>query len=204
MELTEARAFLTVIKTEELRRVESLDPECEYDEWLGEAPFINELCLLFLVALRHHIERSLKHLAARALDNGVNLTKADYEERIHRKNSMKQIEVRLDLPSCAHYPSAETLRLLANSYKHNCQKKPAADLLEHLKLDRHLDYSEIPESEALRRAIAYELGLSEHAGYIEVSERLVDHSYEFLKDIERRNVLSRIIRGPVSLTRSCH
>ena len=63
MDLAEAKAYLSVIKAEERRRAilrRDEEPDIAYDQRLfTDAPFISELCLVFLVSARHHVERGL-------------------------------------------------------------------------------------------------------------------------------------------------
>jgi hypothetical protein len=133
MELTDARAYLDVIKAEEQRRAQLLPdhPDAAYDRWFFyDAPFINELCIVFLVALRHHIERRLIFLAACAADGGRPITKEEFLARVKELSNLKasarwdEISGRLTPDRCAHYHVIEALRHLANAYKHDPSLEP--------------------------------------------------------------------------------
>jgi hypothetical protein len=92
MELADAKAYLDVIKTEGQRRAELLPdhPDAAYDQWLfHDAPFINELCIVLLVALRHHIERRLIFFAACAADGGGPITKQQFLARMKQLSDLK-------------------------------------------------------------------------------------------------------------------
>ena len=44
------------------------DPDYAYDQWLfTDEPFVNELCLVLLVVIRHQLERELLGLLARVI-----------------------------------------------------------------------------------------------------------------------------------------
>jgi len=55
------KQMIDVIRVEEQRRAEpraDMHPEVTYDQRVfTDAPFVNELCLMLLVALRHQVER---------------------------------------------------------------------------------------------------------------------------------------------------
>jgi hypothetical protein len=48
----------------------------------------------------------------------------------------------------------ETLRLIANSNKHETSGRPDNDLLRHLELDLKRTYAPLAESDAVREALA--------------------------------------------------
>jgi glutathione S-transferase len=134
--LPHARAYLSVIKAEERRRSERLDredPNIAHDQWLfTDAPFIGDLCLVFLVALWHHVERRLLHFAACAADHGERLTRAQYEKRLEelgnikdRKKRWAEIEKRLTISSRLFYSAMNALKFLANNSKHDPSPKPS-------------------------------------------------------------------------------
>lgn len=214
MDLADAKGYLSVIKAEERRRATLLrdeDPDFAYDQWLfTDAPFISELCLVFLVSLRHHVERRLLHFAACAADAGQPIKRADYEERVEEllylraDKRWKEIEKRLDVAHCAHYATVEALRLLANAYKHDPKKQPNKELLTHLGLDLTLTYAQLPESKELQKALALIVGLAGDAEYCDITERFVERVQEFLNDLQARNALSRVNWGKVSLTDFAH
>ena len=136
-----AREILSVVGAERRRRQDLLtdaDAEYAYDQWRFEdLPFINELCLTLLVVLWHQIERELVHRAARVTADGKPLEWREYLGNIHRKRRLLSrhgvarlgAELAVDLPDWI-----ETLRLLANCYKHDPMTRPSEALLNHLKL----------------------------------------------------------------------
>ncbi len=69
-----AKNIVKLIRGERQRRaslLEDMHPEAADDRWLfTDLPFVAELCLMLLVAMRHQVERELISLAARAADNG--------------------------------------------------------------------------------------------------------------------------------------
>jgi hypothetical protein len=57
----------------------------EEDHWFyrgEEEPFINELCLVLLVAIRHEIERELTFFAVRKNSKGRTLSDDDYRDLV--------------------------------------------------------------------------------------------------------------------------
>jgi hypothetical protein len=84
MEISSAKPFLDLLAAETRRRNELLrasDPEHAYDQWMfKDLPFLHDLSLLFLVAIRHHIERRLLFLAACATDHGNPITRDETTE----------------------------------------------------------------------------------------------------------------------------
>ena len=86
MESSDAKAFINLV-TEEARRREALlddaDPNYAYDQWMfTELPFLHDLSLLLLVAMRHHIERQLLYLAACAAGHGNTINRNEYDVRL--------------------------------------------------------------------------------------------------------------------------
>ena len=131
MYLTDAKAYLDVIKDAEQRRAKLLpdDPDAAYDQWLfHDAPFINELCIVFLVALRHHVEHRLTFFAACAADGGKPISRTEFSDRMKQLSKPKAkwdaIEKRLHPDQCVHYQVIEALQHLANAYKHNANLEP--------------------------------------------------------------------------------
>ena len=76
------KEMTAVIRAENKRREPLLpgeNPEFAYDQWVStDAPFISELCLALLVALSHQIDRELIGLAARADDDGKEISRQRY------------------------------------------------------------------------------------------------------------------------------
>ena len=200
--------MITVIRTEEERRVSLLtdkDPNFAYDQWVfKDEPFVNELCLMLLVALRHQIERELIGLAARAADDGKEISVKQYQEKVKqlRKGKVwdwKEIRNRLKLESCEGYASMEALRLLANSYKHGPSMEPGEDLLKWLNLETGVIYAPFPESDTLREGFAAFSGLGKGATYCDIVDRFVDIASDFLAKVQSRTTLNRVKRGAASL-----
>lgn len=202
--LRQARAFLAVIRAEEQRRSDLLDQEHSYDQWwLVDGPFIGELYLVLLTAVRHHIERRLLHFAACAADNGQKIDRAQYLARIDELRKMKkakersEIEKRLSLRSSSHHRAIEALRLLANAYKHDPRKQPTDELITHLGLDPTLTYAELSESGELQKGLARIVGLTGNVGHSVIAERFVEHVEGFLNDVQTGNKLSIVKGGKV-------
>ena len=111
----------------------------------------------------------------------------------------KEVVKSLQLAGCAHFEVLQTLRLLANAYKHDPLKSPGKKLLDKLGLDAALTYAELPESDALRNALASKLGLPGDAEYCEIAEQFVEYAQEFLRGVQTRNKLSRFRGGMAGL-----
>lgn len=206
METALFKEIIGVIKAEEERRESLLvdkDPEFAYDQWLfTDAPFVNELYLMLLVSLWHHIERDLFDLAARA-DDGKEVSRHQHQEKISKLGKGKgsvwdKINNRLKPKSCEGYASLETLRLLANSYKHSQSMEPNNNLIKWLKLETGVPYAPLPESDALREGLAELIGLKKDTGYYEIAERFVKIASDFLTNMKSRTRLSRVKPGRVS------
>lgn len=219
MDLADANAYLSVIKAEEQRRRTSLlwdghpeAAEAAYEQWLSiDVPFVNELCLVFLVALRHHVERCVLHFAACAELNGQPIKKAEYERRVAELQRPRShtvdwdtVQKRLKLTGCAQYETVEVLRLLGNAYKHDPSMRPSPALLKHLKLDPNLGYAQIPESGELQQGLASIAGLPEDADYCNIAQRFVERVQEFLQDVQAHNLLSRVLWGKASFKHVGH
>ena len=198
-----------MIRAEEQRRdslLKTLDPELAYNHWLfDDRPFVNELCLMLLVTLRHQVDRELIGLAARANDAGRAISIKNYHNNVERLRmglsfDWKEIGVRLNLKSSKLYPSMETLRHLVNSYKHDHWVKPAEDLRQALDLPQ-VTYAPLPESDLLREQLAVSVGLGVEANYCDIADRFVDMAVDFLKEIEARATLSQIKAEVVPLNR---
>lgn len=82
----------------------------------------------------------------------------------------------------------ETLRLLANSYKHAPHGGPDNDLLkhlkEHLKFRRRRKYASLPESHRLREGLALSLGLGKDTDYCDIAEEFVGLADRFLGKVK--------------------
>ncbi len=210
------KAMIDVIRTEQRRRV-NLRKENEaslaanevgsfaYDQWLfTDAPFVNELCLTLLVTLRHEVERELVWLAARAADDGKEITRQHYEKNVQalvkgKKLDWTTITARLNLKSCDGHMGMEALRLLANSYKHDASKEPDKQLLEWLKLETGVPHLPLPESDSLREGLAAIIGLGKDADYCDIAEGFVAASSGYLAEVRSQTKVSPIKWSPTSL-----
>jgi hypothetical protein len=214
MDPRDAKAFVDLLVTEANRR-RALLPDDDgtglaYDIWTSDLAFLHDLSLLYLVALRHHIERRLLFYAVCATGHGKPIKRATFVKRhrvlqkLHMGKRWNEIDRRLNPSHAAHYRSVEALRLLANSYKHDPRKQPAKELIKYLKLNQRLLYAELPESGELQKGLARLLDLTDKAGYADIVERFVEHSEEFLKDVAARNKLSSVHWGEISLVKFAH
>jgi hypothetical protein len=216
MDLTDAKAFITLVAAEYKRRADLLPEDDDgtgyaYDQWMfTDLPFLHDLCILYLVAVRHHIERRLLFFATCATGHGNKIKRADFERAqrsllaLPQGKRWKEIARRLKPTQCARYSSVEALRLLANSYKHDPRLQPDMDLVRHLGLDEKLIYAPLPESFELKRGLARIVGLPDDSRFAEITQKFVEHADEFLKDVQAKNVLSPVNWGRVSLTEFAH
>ena len=207
MDFTRSKAVLAVIRHEAQRRDEvERDPHWAYEQQFADNAFTNELCLILLVALRHQLERKLIRLAARAGYGGAEIGGPQYEQGLLdlRKagsgaTDWNKVNGRLGITSANRPSPIESLRLLANAYKHDPNTQPD-QLVTHLGLSTSISYAELPESDALREGLAVSVGLAPSANYSAIAERFIDPVEAFLSDIENRVPLSRVRWGPVGLT----
>jgi hypothetical protein len=213
METVILKEMIGVIRAEQQRRASLLadqDPNFAYDQWVfKDEPFVNELCLMLLVTLRHQVERELVRLAARAADGGGEISGQQYQEKVKQlrkrlrerpREYWKEIEDRLKLKSfCEEYKSMEALRFLANSYKHNPSMKPDKALLKSLKLETKVNYAPLPESDSLREGFAALIGFGKDADYCDIAERFIDIANDFLVKVKGQIKLIKVNWGTVSL-----
>lgn len=198
---------IAAIRTEQERRMSRYDPDFLNELWpFTDGPFINELCIMVLVTLRHQVERDLVGLAARATDDGKEISAKQYQEKLkqlQKPNQWKEIEKRLETASCEKYKSIEALRLLVNSYKHDPSIKPDEKLLSLLGLETGVKYARLPESDDLRKGLANCIGLKEDASYCDIAERFVGNASDFVAEVQVKNSANLSIvnrgRGGVSL-----
>jgi hypothetical protein len=213
MDLSIAKAILVVIRQESDRRnALERDPNWPYEQWLADNAFTNELCLIFLVSLRHQLERELVKLAACAGHAGAELTRSQYEQAMEQVRPTKndgsrmanwnEVNRRLGITSANRPAPIEALRLLANAYKHDPNAQPDQQLIKHLGLKTTINYAELPESDALREGLASCVGLDKSSDYIAIADRFIEEVQAFLEDIKRRVTLSPVRWGPVSLNRA--
>lgn len=208
METAILKEMIAVIEAEEQRRSSLLtdkDPNFAYDQWLfTDAPFVNELYLMLLVSLNHQVERELVGLAARAADDGKEISGQQYQEKVKKVNQLgkkgkwKEIKNRLKPESCKEWASMEALRLLANSYKHDPSIEPNDKLLDKLNIETGVNYAPLPESNSLREGLAEFIGLGKDTGYCDIAARFVDIASGFLANVQSRTRLSRVQPGRVS------
>lgn len=206
-----AKGMVGVIRAEQQRRSDLLletAPDAAHDHWLfTDTPFINELCLMLLVALRHHVERELVRFAARSTGDGKEINRQEYQARVaeergnlSRRGGWGKMTATLKLKSCNGQKSMETLRFLVNSYKHNPSMEPDDKLLECLNLETGVNYAPIPESRSLQEALAVSIGLEKDASYYDIAEQFVEIAHSFLDDVQNKTKLSRVKPHKVSAT----
>src|SRR5882724_2801143 len=143
-----AKEIISVVRAERKRLADQLttldkeDHETAWEQWLFTAePFINDMCLMVLVAVRHQVERELVLLAARA-NAGTTISGKQYQQNVvlqrgllRKRDGWKQLSATLNLVLFTEWTtSMETLRLLANCLKHEPTQGPDKELLEHLNL----------------------------------------------------------------------
>ena len=203
------KEMIAVIRAEQQRRISLLtdeDPNFANDQWLfTDAPFVNELCLMLLVTLRHQVERELVGIAARAADDGKEISVLQYQEKRKQLRKGKswnweEIENRLDLKSYKKYAFIEALRFLANSYKHDPSMEPNEMLLQLLNLETGVNYASLPESNSLQEGLAIFIGLEKNTDYCDISMRFVDIVSDFLVDVKNQKNISHVKWGRVSFT----
>jgi hypothetical protein len=218
MDAQAARDMLAVIRAERQRRadaLEAVDADWRWDQWaFNDEPFVNELRLVLLVSIRHLLERELVRLAARINANGKPIPGRKYwrlveaeRQALRRPGGWKDLAARLNLASFAawHGP-LETLRLLANTYKHEPgYAKPGEDLLTHLGLNPIIStrptvtYASLPESRRFREALAAHLGLSQDADYAGIAEEFLNIVQKFVDAVERQPHIAAVAPTPVRL-----
>lgn len=216
MDTNDARDMLRVIRDEKSRRAAERradarrsdeDADIAGETWVGEdVPFLNDLCLMLLVTMWHHVERKLVWLAALVTEDGQDVddlktyhVAARNERERWQKNRGTLIE-QLNLKSCDEWDGAmRTLRLLANSYKHDPSGTPDKALLDHLVLDTHITYASLPESDAFREGLAASLGLQRDADYSDIANDFLDRIDRLFADIPKKARLARLT-ATLSLT----
>jgi hypothetical protein len=209
MDFKTAAEVIGVIRAERQRRLERLrdeDPDISYDLWLfTDEPFVNEMCLMLLVALRHRVERALISFAARA-KAGSTISHAQYQQNVAnqqklfgRKDGWAHLVATLKLrPSPECQKAMETLRLLANSYKHQATQEPSKPLLKHLGLPlvppepMVVGYMPLPESHSFRQGLAVSVDLSKEADYCTIAEKFVDLANRFVDDAQHGTILASV------------
>jgi len=194
MDTMVAEEMLRMIKAEHDRRVEHLPEEDGYDQWIFiDEPFVNELCLTLLVAIRHQVERELVLIAARVTNGGRELEGEQYTQRIQKErdnlkkhDGWKDIAAKLHLGTFHEWgASMETLRLLANSYKHDPWAVPDEKLLKHLGLSLEVTYKTLSESDDLKKGLAASLNLQSDADYCDISDELLTRAGRFITEVKK-------------------
>lgn len=93
MDIKIAKQVIGVIRREREERSDRLtdeDPSYADDVWQGvEEPFFNDMCLMTLVALRHHVERELISLAALA-NTEEDISIDEYQKRLAEKRKLSK------------------------------------------------------------------------------------------------------------------
>jgi hypothetical protein len=194
--------MISVIRAEQQKRAEQLegkDPNVADDQWLfTDEPFINEMCLLVMVGIRHDVERQLILLAGRAnVGPKIDRTKyklkvADIRKRV-RSNGLKFLESEFQLNNYPEWNgSMRTLQLLANCLKHEPTLEPDPELLEHLGLPLEpsgwavTGYMPLPESEDFRKGLAKSVDLPENSDFCSIAECFVREADSFLDALKSR------------------
>jgi hypothetical protein len=172
------------------------------------------MCLVLLVSIRHLLERELVRLGARVSGDGKPIPDKEYwrlvaEERegLRRRDGWKNLAAKLNLASFAEWNvSLETLRLLANTYKHEPgYATPGEDLLAHLGLNPIIStrptvtYASLPESQHFREALALHLGLAKDGDYAGIAEEFLNIVEKFVAGVERQPHIGAIKPTPVRL-----
>ena len=200
--------IITIIKNEQAQRLSRLDnqhPDYAYNQWLfTDLPFINELCLMLLVTLRHELERILIAFASRVNENKTKMSAEEYNKKVEGYNKMgqkkkwKEINKKLNIESYDKYKFIEVLRFLSNSYKHDSFGSPSKDLLSYLNLDTEIDYCPLSEGGIFQKELSKFIGLSENADYYNITECFVGIASDCLSYIKNNNKLCTV---SVSLTK---
>jgi hypothetical protein len=206
MDIKIARDTLKVIRKERKRRLASLpdDPSIADHLWRSaDEPFVNDLCLMLLVAIRHQVERELLILAALVTDDGTTtLSLANYEKRLNKarksfrkKEGRKTLAAKLKIDSTLEQDlSMNILRMLVNGYKHTPSQAPERPLLRKLGLDPTRNYATLPESPAFREGLARSLNLDTHADFCDIAGEFLKRADRFLSAVRQQSTIS-IVKG---------
>jgi hypothetical protein len=179
--------------------LEKVDADVAYDQWLfTDEPFLNELCLMLLVAVRHQVEQELMRLSARVNDDAVTSIREhqkaaqDERQQWNTRDGKKKIITRLKLESISGWKSSmRTLQLVADNYKHSPLLKPDKKLLDHLGLDQTVTYGPLPESGRLREGLAAKINLPKDSSYCDIVEEFLIRAEQFLEEVKKLNGLSK-------------
>jgi len=207
MDTQVAKATIDVIRRERMRRRSRLPdhPDAAYDQWLfWDTPFVNELCLMVLVAIHHQVERELIGVAAQKTDDGKPLSRVRYQERLrieraNWKSKRKSIITKLELDSFPEWNrDLEALRQIANDYKHTPWRRPDDKLLKLLQVDLKRNYAPLAESDGIREGLAVFLKLKRDADYCAIASKLLRRADKFLTAVKKQPGLSKVNWGTVS------
>ena len=210
MDWNVARQVLTVIAAERDRRREALEKEeiWDYaqDKWLfEELPFVNELCLTLIVAVWHQLEREVVHVAARATEDGQPINRQTYEQSVRRQRKeaktkgIASLLVRLGTESPKWM---ETLRLLANCYKHEPDRRPSEALLTQIHLPLKpterlvVAYAPLAESRLFLNGLSASLGVEERYDYCNVASVFISRAEDFLIQVKASSALATLSGDP--------
>jgi hypothetical protein len=213
MDVTALRDMIAAIRNEADRRgrqLKKIATEHRYDQWVYyDEPLLNELCLLVLIAIRHEVERDLLGLGARVSRRVTAFSQKSYlrrlaNERKQLRSGWKPLIAKLGLAAFPAWTSSmETLRLLANCYKHDPFGGPDDGLLKHLrphlKYKQRRKYDVLPESNCFREGLALSLGLPRETDYVRITEDLLAKAEAFVDDVKGQSFIAEVRRGHVSL-----
>lgn len=173
------------------------------------------MCLVLLVAIRHLLERELVRLGARVSADGKSIPGREYwrlvaaeRDELRSRGGWKHLAAKLNLTSFAAWSGPlETLRLLANTYKHEPgYATPGEGLLKHLGLNPIISekplkvtYASLPESQHFRQALALHLGLANDADFTDIAEEFLNGVDGFVAEVERQPHIAAITPTPVRL-----
>jgi len=173
------KALVKLVKSEEQNRErarKSMPPDAAYNQAIfHDTPLTNELYLLVLLFVWHDIEKEIVLLAAlSAVRNPSPITRDDYGKEVRRLEGLgqdkrrKELEQLLPKIDTRAWDFLDTLRLLANSFKHDPFDKPKAILLKRLGLPGNMNYASLSESGAVRFGLGRVLAIGDDAEFSEI------------------------------------
>lgn len=208
METRVFKDMIAVIRGEGRRREEHLSKfsqDYAQDHWLfNDEPFINDLCLMLLVVVRHWVERELLSLGARSGKSGREISGRQFRDNLLKEARSVRMDwmpliTKLSLSFLSDWDQMQILRELSNSYKHDENASASASLLRLLRLPNDVNYAPLAESDRVRRAVATAAALPEQASYIDIAEHFIGIAERFLEEVRRTNHVSPVKWGPLSL-----
>ena len=207
--------MIEAITSEQLRRdcsIQDLSPEEACDQILYiDEPFINELCLIVLVVLRHYIERELLVLAARTVKGKQSISMKEFKHNLKTLCNMnkkgdftginwEKVNGKINHEKLDKFYIIDCLRVVSNCYKHNIRMAPNKELLELLSLDQNPDkYDSLIDSKAIQSSLARIVDVNKNASYKEIFEKFIEVADAFLKKVAEQAKPCKISRKPVSL-----